>query len=142
MRLLAWAAGDATLACVTFIIGPTGSSSRGPGRKSVAFGLVPEAPDPVLVTMLWDHVEDDLLAHLVRYVVMARGEPGCRNIDLCASLTVPGRVVIITKWASAAAQRVHFDGPAAVALAVAARDLGAPRPEVDLLEGISAHDLT
>jgi quinol monooxygenase YgiN len=103
---------------------------------------VPEVPEPVVVTMLWDDVADDLLAHLVRYVVMARQEEGCRNIDLCASVTVPGRVVVIAKWASPAAQRAHFDGRAAVELAEAAHTLGVARPDIDLLESISAHDLT
>jgi hypothetical protein len=65
-----------------------------------------------------------------------------RNIDLCASATVPGRVVIIAKWSSAATQRAHFDGAAALELAEGARRLGVPRPQVDLLEAISAHDLT
>jgi quinol monooxygenase YgiN len=102
---------------------------------------VPEADAPVLVTMVWEEVTDDLLAHLVRYVVMARGEDGCRNIDLCASVTVPGRVVVISKWASATAERAHLDAPAAVELAEAARSAGAARPQIDLLEGISAHDL-
>ena len=100
-----------------------------------------DAPEPVLVTMVWEHVGDDLLAHLARYVVMARREEGCRNIDLCASATVAGRVVVIAKWASANAQRAHFDGHAAVELAEAAHGLGTARPAIDLLEGISAHDL-
>jgi quinol monooxygenase YgiN len=102
---------------------------------------VPAETDPVVVTMTWEQVDDALLAHLARYVVISRGDPGCRNIDLCASVTVPGRVVVIGKWESGAAQRAHFDGAAMVALAAAARDLGAARPDVDLLEGISAHDL-
>jgi quinol monooxygenase YgiN len=91
--------------------------------------------------MTWEHVDDALLAHLARYVVLSRGEPGCRNVDFCASVTVAGRVVVIGKWASWEAQRSHFDGGAMVALATAARDLGTARPAIDLLEGISAHDL-
>jgi quinol monooxygenase YgiN len=98
--------------------------------------------DPILVTIQWERVTDELLAHIVRYVVMSRGAPGCRNIDLCSSVTVDGRVVIIEKWATREAQRAHMDSDAMVALAVAARDLGAARPALDLLEGLSAYDLT
>ena len=38
--------------------------------------------------------EADLGAVLARYVVLSRTSPGCRNIDLVASLTTPGRVVV------------------------------------------------
>jgi quinol monooxygenase YgiN len=98
--------------------------------------------EPVVVTMRWERVTDLLLAQIARYVVMSRGEPGCRNVDLCASVTADGRVVVIEKWASADAQRAHMDAEAMVTLATAARDMGAARPELDLLEGMSAHDLT
>ena len=94
------------------------------------------------MTMAWEQVGDDLLAHLARYVVLSRGERGCRNIDLCASVTQPGRVVVIEKWDSRESQRRHFDGEAMVALAGAALALDAARPTIDLLDGISAHDLT
>jgi quinol monooxygenase YgiN len=96
---------------------------------------------PVIVTMTWEQVDDALLAHLARYVVLSRDEPGCRNVDFCASLTATNRVVVIEKWAGAAEQRAHFDGAAMVALAQAARASGSGRPSVDLLEGISMHDL-
>jgi quinol monooxygenase YgiN len=96
---------------------------------------------PVLVTMVWERVGDELLAHIVRYVVLSRGEADCRNIDLCASVTTAGRIVVIEKWGSAEAQRAHFDGATMVELAAAARDLGAARPQLDLLDGISAHDI-
>lgn len=98
--------------------------------------------EPIIVTMRWERVTDDLLAEIVRYVVMSRGEEGCRNIDLCASATVDERVVIIEKWATRDAQRAHMDADAMVRLANAARDLDAVRPDLDLLEGMSAHDLT
>lgn len=101
-----------------------------------------EEPELTLVTMVWEEVGDELLGHLVRYVVVSRSEAGCRNIDLCASMTVEGRVVIIEKWVSPAAQQAHFDGPALLELAGAARGLDAARPVIDLLEGMSAHDLT
>ena len=97
--------------------------------------------EPVIVTMVWEDVSDALLAHLARDVVLARGEPGCRNVDLCASLGNPGRVVVIEKWGTGADQRAHFDAAPMVDLATAARQLGASPPAVDLLDGISAHDL-
>jgi quinol monooxygenase YgiN len=103
---------------------------------------VTESFDPVVVTMVWEGVGDELLAHLSRYVVISRGEPGCRNIDLLGSATTPGRVVVIEKWGSAAAQRAHFDGPALLSLAEEARRLDAPRPAFDLLDGISAYDVS
>ena len=102
---------------------------------------VPDDASPLVVTMAWEHVDDDLLAHLARYVVLTRQEPGCRNVDLCASMTGAGRVLVVEKWAGPAEQRAHFDGDAMVALARTARDLGATRPEVELWEGISMHDL-
>jgi len=98
-------------------------------------------PETVIVTMGWSEVGDPLLAELVRYVVMTRGEPGCRNVDLCASVTTPARVVIVEKWATFAAQRAHFDGTALLTLARAAETMGAARPEIELLQGLSAHDL-
>jgi quinol monooxygenase YgiN len=111
------------------------------GRVAEVEESGPQNTDPVLVTMRWERVNDALLAHIVRYVVMSRGEPGCRNIDLCASMTTEGRVVIVEKWATLAAQQAHLDGETMLALAASARDLDAARPELDLLAGISAHDL-
>jgi len=55
--------------------------------------------DLVLVTLSFDATDPDRLAAvLAKYVVLSRHEPGCRNIDLCGSLTVPGRFVVIEKW--------------------------------------------
>ena len=96
----------------------------------------------MVVTMRWEGVTDALLAEIIRYVVMSRGHEGCRNIDLCASVTTDGRVVVIEKWSSPETQQAHLDSEAMVALALAAREMGAGRPELDLLEGISAYDLT
>jgi hypothetical protein len=42
-----------------------------------------------------------LLAVLSKYVVLTRMHPGCRNIDLCASVTHPGRYLLIQKWDNA-----------------------------------------
>ena len=41
-----------------------------------------------------------LLAVLAKYVVMARGDDGCRNIDLCGSVVHDRRFVVISKWQS------------------------------------------
>jgi quinol monooxygenase YgiN len=95
-----------------------------------------------LVTMAFDATDADRLQGvLAKYVVLARGHPGCRNVDLCMSATTPGRFVVIEKWESPAAQRTHFDSPAMVEMAEACRGLLTGPPAIDLLEPISAHDL-
>ncbi|MEA3020389.1 MAG: hypothetical protein QOI47_1913 [Actinomycetota bacterium] len=83
-----------------------------------------------------------LMPILAKYVVVSRGAPGCRNIDLCASVATPGQYVIIEKWESPAAQQSHFDSPGMVEMAKACAGLLSAPPDIDLLEGISAHDLT
>jgi quinol monooxygenase YgiN len=100
--------------------------------------------DLTVVTMTFDarpDTEEALAALLARYVVVSRGQPGCRNIDLCASTTRPGRFVVIQKWASVDAQQAHFDSPEMVDMAKACTGLLSGAPDIDLLEGISAHDL-
>lgn len=82
-----------------------------------------------------------LLPVLSKYVVMARGQSGCRNIDLSASVTAPGRFVIAQKWSSGADQQTHFDSPMMVEMAEACRGLLREPPDIDLLAPISAHDL-
>ena len=95
-----------------------------------------------IVTMVFDSTQPEALqAVLAKYVVLSRGHPGCRNIDLCASATAPSRFVIIEKWESPDAQRAHFDSPEMVEMARACDGLLTRPPEIDLLEGISAHDL-
>jgi quinol monooxygenase YgiN len=95
-----------------------------------------------LVTMSFDASEPArLLAVLAKYVVVSRGHPGCRNIDLAASATNPGRYVVIEKWDSPAAQQTHFDSSDMVEMAQSCVGLLAKAPSIDLLEGISAHDL-
>ena len=84
---------------------------------------------------------EPLLPVLSKYVVLSRGQAGCRNIDLCLSVTTPNRVVAIMKWESVQAQRAHFDSPEMVEMAEAAKPLLAGPPVIDLLEGLSAHDL-
>jgi quinol monooxygenase YgiN len=95
-----------------------------------------------MVTMVFTASDADaLLPVLAKYVVLSRGQDGCRNIDLCASATDPARFVIVQKWESPDAQRAHFDSADMVEMANACRGLLAHPPVIDLLEAISAHDL-
>lgn len=106
--------------------------------------------DPVqltIVTMSFETMPGDqealghLLGVLANYTVLSRQHPGCRNIDLCLSQTRAGQVLVIEKWESPRAQRDHFDSKEMVDMAEACRPLLARRPVIDLLEGVSAHDL-
>jgi quinol monooxygenase YgiN len=95
-----------------------------------------------LVTLRFDAADPgQLLAVLAKYVVLTRMHDGCRNVDLCSSVTAPGRFVVIEKWATAAAQRAHFDSRDMVQMAESCRGLLTGPPDIELLEGISAHDL-
>ncbi|HVE94702.1 MAG TPA: antibiotic biosynthesis monooxygenase family protein [Acidimicrobiales bacterium] len=97
-----------------------------------------------VVTLAFDAPQDGLerlLAALAKYVVLARGHDGCRNIDLVASVTRHGRLLVIEKWDSPAAQRAHFDSPDMVELAQTCAELLSDPPVVELWEGLSAHDL-
>ena len=74
------------------------------------------APDPsdevqlTMVTMRFDALDAERLQSvLARYVVVSRGHPGCRNIDLAMSTTQPNRFVIIQKWERPEDQEAHFD---------------------------------
>ncbi len=115
--------------------------------SSVPESAVSQSPDDVeltIVTMTFDATPpgaEALLSVLSKYVVLSRRQPGCRNIDLCASVTTPNRFVIIQKWESMEAQRAHFDSPEMVEMAESCEGLLAARPDIDLLEAISAHDL-
>lgn len=95
-----------------------------------------------IVTMTFTASDADaLLANLSRYVVLTRGVDGCRNVDLCASLARPGVFVVIQKWESEDHARTHVDSDLMVEMAESCRGILAEAPEIDLLEGISAHDL-
>jgi quinol monooxygenase YgiN len=97
-----------------------------------------------LLTAVFDALpgeEERLLGALSRYVVLARHEPACRNVDLVASVTRPGRFVVIEKWASAAAVQQHLDSELMTEMARAAVPALASKPEIDLYDTISAHDL-
>jgi quinol monooxygenase YgiN len=98
--------------------------------------------DIVIVTMVFDAADPALLHPVLsKYVVLSRGHPGCRNIDFCVSVARPERLVIIEKWESLDAQRAHFDSADMVEMAQACTGLLTKPPDIDLLEGISAHDL-
>ena len=95
-----------------------------------------------IVTMAFKTEKPEaLMPILAKYVVVSRGHDGCRNIDLCASVANPGRFTIIEKWESPETQRAHFDSPEMVEMAKACTGLLLAPPDIDLLEGISAHDL-
>jgi quinol monooxygenase YgiN len=103
---------------------------------------VPDDIELTVVVMRFRAADPEgLLSVLAKYVVLARGHPGCRNVDLVASVTVPGRLVVIQKWDSPEAQRAHFDSDTMVEMAEACRGLLTEAPDIDLLEAVSAHDL-
>ncbi|MDQ1445989.1 MAG: hypothetical protein QOI20_2453 [Acidimicrobiaceae bacterium] len=105
---------------------------------------MPDEVELTIVTMALDALDgaaDRLVGILAKYVVVSRGQPGCRNMDLCQSATTPGRFVVIQKWDSPEAQRAHFDSSEMVEMAQACDGLLARMPAIDLLEGLSAHDL-
>lgn len=98
--------------------------------------------DLTIVTLTFDAVDPaPLLSVLSKYVVISRGHPGCRNIDLAASATRPNRFVLIEKWETAADQQQHFDSDEMVEMARGCDGLLQSPPQIDLLDAISAHDL-
>ena len=100
------------------------------------------AVELAIVTMRFDAADvGSLLAVLSKYVVLTRMQPGCRNVDLCASVTQPGRYLVVQKWESVAAQRAHFDSAVMVEMAAACNGLLTVAPDIDLWDGVSAHDL-
>jgi quinol monooxygenase YgiN len=101
-----------------------------------------DAVELAIVTMRFDAADADaLVAVLSKYVVLTRMQPGCRNIDLCASATQPGRYLVIHKWDSIAAQRAHFDSEVMVEMATSCNGLLTSAPDIDMWDGASAHDL-
>ncbi len=95
-----------------------------------------------IVTMRFDAADSAaLLAILSKYVVLTRMQAGCRNVDLCGSVTAPGRYLIVQKWDSPDAQRAHFDSPEMVEMAHSCRGVLSGPPDIDLWDGASAHDL-
>jgi quinol monooxygenase YgiN len=103
---------------------------------------MPDDVELTIVTMRFDAADPAaLVGVLSKYVVLTRMEPACRNVDLCASVTTPGRYLLIQKWDRPEAQRAHFDSPAMVEMAEACRGLLSAPPDIDLWDGPSAHDL-
>ena len=95
-----------------------------------------------IVTMRFDAADPGaLLAVLSKYVVLTRMQPGCRNVDLCSSVTHPGRYLLVQKWESPAAQRTHFDSEVMIEMARSCTGLLSGPPDIDLWDGPSAHDL-
>ena len=95
-----------------------------------------------LVTLVFDAADAaQLLSVLSKYVVLSRQQDGCRNIDLCGSVTHPGRYLVIEKWDSPGAQRAHFDSNEMVEMAESCRGLLTGPPQIELFDGLSAHDL-
>jgi quinol monooxygenase YgiN len=95
-----------------------------------------------IVTMRFDAADPAaLLAVLSKYVVLTRMEHGCRNVDLCASVTHPGRYLLIEKWESPATLQAHFDGAVMVDMARSCAGVLTGPPDIDLWDGPSAHDL-
>lgn len=84
---------------------------------------------------------DALLTNLSKYVVLTRGQDGSRNVDLCASVADPTRFVVIQKWDSEAHARVHIDSDVMIEMAQSCNGVLSSAPTIELLEGISAHDL-
>lgn len=109
--------------------------------------LVSEKPLDIDVAVLQatfdaiEGTEERLAAVLARYVVLARHEPGCRNVDLLASATTRGRLCIVEKWDSADLAQAHLDSTLMVDMAKDAVPLLATKPAIELLDTISAHDL-
>jgi quinol monooxygenase YgiN len=98
--------------------------------------------DLTIVTLRFDATDRaQLEAVLARYVVASRGHPGCRNIDLCASVANPRRYLVVEKWDSSDSQRAHFDSDDMVEMARGCDGILARPPDIDLLAAVSAHDL-
>jgi quinol monooxygenase YgiN len=98
--------------------------------------------ETTLVTMVFLATNASALsAVLSRYVVLTRGEIGCRNVDFCVSSTQPNRFVIVQKWTSPDAARAHFDSAPMIEMAKLCNGLLDTAPQVDLLDTISAHDM-
>lgn len=117
---------------------------KGTNLASVTvLGVRPVAEvDLVVVTLLFDSSRPDLMqALLAKYVVLTRGHPGCRNVDLLVSATDPARHLVIQKWESPEAQKAHFDSADMVELAEGCRGLLQRPPTIDLYDPISAYDV-
>ncbi len=134
---------QATVRSAVVSDGPHQPSSLPEPLDDHATGDAPAAEiELAIVTMRFDAADPGaMLAILSKYVVLTRMQPGCRNVDLCASVTRPGRYLLIQKWDSAATQRAHFDSAVMVEMAQACAGILTAAPDIDLWDGPSAHDL-
>lgn len=95
-----------------------------------------------IVTLRFDATDDaSLLAVLSKYIVLTRMQDGCRNVDLCSSVTVPGRHLVVQKWETPEHQRRHFDSETMIDMARSCDGILAGPPDIDLWDATSAHDL-
>jgi quinol monooxygenase YgiN len=85
--------------------------------------------------------EADVAAVLARYVVLTRSVTGCRNVDLMASTSEPGRLLMVEKWDDPQAQKDHLNGEIMVTMATEATNLLAGPPDLDLYDAVSVYDL-
>ena len=98
--------------------------------------------DLSVVTLRFDASDDrGMLAVLSKYIVLTRMEPGCRNVDLISSVTVPGRHLVIEKWETPEHQRAHVDSDGMIEMATSCKGVLSRPPEIDVWEATSAHDL-
>lgn len=98
--------------------------------------------EPIMVTMEFKTDSPDaMLDILSKYVVLCRSQEGCRNVDLVASMTTPGRFLIVQKWESDEHQATHFDSPTMVEMATSCTGLLTEPPNIDLHEAVTMHDL-
>jgi quinol monooxygenase YgiN len=95
-----------------------------------------------IVTLRFDATDDAaLFAVLSKYIVLTRMQDGCRNVDLCSSVTVPGRHLVVQKWETPEHQRRHFDSETMIDMARSCDGILAGPPDIDLWDATSAHDL-
>ena len=95
-----------------------------------------------IVTLRFDSIDDTaLLAVLSKYIVLTRMQDGCRNVDLCSSVTMPGRHLVVQKWETPEHQRRHFDSETMIDMARSCDGILAGPPDIDLWDATSAHDL-
>lgn len=103
-----------------------------------------EDVDIAMVTAVFDArpgSEEQLAAALARYVVLTRNVGACRNVDLVASATKSGRFLVVEKWGSGRDAQAHFDSPLMTEMAREVVPLLRAKPQIDLYDTISAHDL-
>ncbi|MDQ1534590.1 MAG: hypothetical protein QOF28_2351, partial [Actinomycetota bacterium] len=80
-------------------------------------------PELAVLTARFDPMpgsEQPLMGILAEYVVVTRQVAECRNIDLLASASLPGRLLLVEKWESPGAARAHLDSPEMAEMAAAA----------------------